>query len=221
MSKTSALLVGFALAAASIAAALVATAQPTAPQSTSLFPNSTDIGVTQPGATTYRPVTQTYELTGGGADMWGGADAFRFAWTRVSGDASLTATVVFPPGNHPPNEKAVLIFRQSLDPGSPYADIAIHADGHITLQYRLMRGGPTADVTAAIRNAKTLSITRHGDSFTASVSGPGGQLADFAHIDIPLQDPIYAGLGVCSHDANGLVTVTFSSIYFSRSPIHP
>ena len=61
--------------------------------------------------------------------MWGGADAFRFAWTRVSGDASLTATVVFPPGNHPPNEKAVLIFRQSLDPGSPYADIAIHADG--------------------------------------------------------------------------------------------
>jgi len=226
MPRTFASLVGFALAAACIAAVLGATAQPAAPQTrpheaVGLFPNSTDVGITQAGSTTFNPATQSYELIGGGADMWGGADAFRLAWTRISGDASLAATVVFPPGNHPPNEKAVLIFRQSLDPASPYADIAIHADGHITLQYRLMRGGPTADVTAAIRNAKTLSIGRHGDRFTASVTGLDGQLADFANIDIPLQESIYVGLGVCAHDAAGVATVTFSDVHLSGLSIHP
>jgi TolB protein len=225
MPKPSALFVALTLAGACIAAVLGAAAQPAAPQNTSLFPDSTDIGITQPGATTWNPATQTYELTGGGADMWGGADAFRFAWTRISGDATLTATVVFPPGSHPPNEKAVLIFRQSLDPSSPYADVAIHADHHITLQWRSNLGMFTQDVTAPSSTFGPIGISRHGNRFTAFATQRSGTLIDaqnkFAHVDLTLPDPVYIGIGVCAHDADGLATVTFSDVHLSSSATNP
>ena len=74
--------------------------------------------------------------------MWGTADAFHMSWICLSGDVTLTADVHFPPeGSAIPLKKAVLIVRQSLDPDSAYADVAVHGDGHITLQYRESKGG--------------------------------------------------------------------------------
>ena len=185
-----------------------------------LFPHSTDIGSTRHGATLFDPASGAWTITGGGADMWGRADAFRFAWQRIEGDATLTATIQFPPGQHPPNEKAVLIFRQSLDPGARYADVAIHADGHITLQWRDVHGGQTEDTTADQRathgGPATLRIQRVGDLFTASASGPDGTLTQFGSAVIAMHPPVYVGLGVCAHDANGLATVTFTHVTLKR-----
>jgi TolB protein len=200
-----------AVIAAAVAVAAQSGAPHEAPPPIGLFTESSDIGITQPGSTTYNPATQTYALTGGGADMWGAADAFHFAWTRLTGDATLTATIAFPPGTHPPNEKAVLIFRQSLDPGSPYADVAIHADGHVTLQWRSSQGAITEDATAP-PSLGTISIARQGNRFTAHASDSTGQLHPFAHIDVALRDPVYLGIGVCAHDATGLATVTFTEV---------
>jgi TolB protein len=214
MSKSSSFFATLALAATAIAATLAIAAQTGASQDATpsrLFTQSTDIGFTQPGSTTYNPTSQSYTLTGGGADMWGTADAFHVAWTRVSGDAALTATVAFPPGTHPPNEKAVLIFRQSLDPDSAYADVAIHADGHVTLQWRASQGAITQDATAPASRG-TISIARQANRFTALAFGADGKLAPFAHVDVALHDPIYVGIGVCAHDAAGLATVTFTNV---------
>jgi len=215
MPKPSSFVATLTLAAAAIAAAVAVAAQSGAPHEApppiGLFTQSTDIGLTQPGSTTYNPATQTYDLTGGGADMWGIADAFPFAWTQHTGDGSLTATIAFPPGTHPPNEKAVLIFRQSLDPNSPYADVAIHADGHVTLQWRTSQGAITEDATAP-PSLGTISIVRQGNRFTAHASDPTGHLNPFAHVDIALRDPIYLGIGICAHDAAGLATVTFTKV---------
>lgn len=186
-----------------------------------LFPHSTDVGSARHGGTAFDPVTGAYTITGGGADLWGSADAFRFAWQRIEGDATLTATIQFPPGHHQPNEKAVLIFRQSLDPAARYADVAVHADGHITLQWRDVYAGQTDDVTDEVVAAKnhvvTLRIDRVGDLFTASAAGPGGKLTQFGSAVIALRDPVYLGLGVCAHDANGLASVTFSQVTLRHS----
>jgi TolB protein len=181
-----------------------------------IFPGSTDIGAAQKGSSEFDPATATYRIAGGGADMWGAADAFHLDWQALVGDAALTAAVRFPPGTHPPNEKAVLIFRQSLDPGSMYADVAIHADGHITLQYRAVPNGPTDDILAPQHGSPDqptpLRIVRKGDVFEAWAPGPDGRLVKFASAVIALHDPMYVGLGVCAHDAKGLATVTFSQV---------
>jgi len=177
-----------------------------------ILAGASDIGKARAGATVYEPAGKVYRVTGGGADMWGAADAFHYGWVRLSGDAAVAADIHFPAGSLAPLEKAVLVFRQSLDPGAPYADIAIHGDGHITLQYRSTAGGKTEDVTAAERGATRLRIERAGNRFTAYTGSADGKLTAFANISIALSDPIYAGIGVCAHDAEGLVTVSFSNL---------
>jgi TolB protein len=177
-----------------------------------IFSGSSDVGKTRAGSTVYDAAGKTYRVTGGGADMWGDADAFHFTWVRLSGDAALTADVQFAPGSHAPLEKAVLIFRQSLEPGSPYADIAIHADGHITLQYRATAGGKTADVTATERGSTRLRIERAGNKFTTSIGSADGNMTSFSSQEIALGDPVYAGIGVCAHTAEGLTTANFSNV---------
>jgi TolB protein len=208
-------------AAVTLAASGMVVAQQRANARRGIFEGSSDVGKTRAGSTVYDPAGSVYRVAGGGADMWGAADAFHFSWVRLSGDAALTADVHFPAGTGSPLEKAVLIFRQSLDPGAPYADIAIHADGHITLQYRSAAGGKTEDVTAAEHGSTRLRIERAGNRFTASTGSAGGKLTAFSTSTIALDDPVYVGIGVCAHDAEGLTTVSFSNVSIRRSRRRP
>ncbi len=188
------------------------------PRMQGIFEGSDDIGHAQIGSTLYNPAKASYEIRGGGNDVWGTADDFRFTWTRLSGDGSLAADLHVDAPVTYRLSKGMLMFRQSLDPGSPYADIAIHADGHITLQYRLTQGGETKDVTLPEHNVRHLRIVRHGDVFTvyaqsgnSATSGNSTRTAA-PSISIPMHDPVYVGLGVCSHNTDDLQTVTFSKV---------
>jgi TolB protein len=124
-----------------------------------------------------------------------------------------------------PLEKGVLIFRQSLDPGSAYADVAIHGDGHITTQYRKTTGGKTEDTTSTAHGAvggwTRLQIVRRGDEFTVSavpVSGAVDQpMVASEPVTVVLRGPVYVGIGVCAHDADGLATVTFRRVKVERA----
>jgi hypothetical protein len=181
-----------------------------------LFEGSTDVGAALKGSTVFDRKSGEYRLTGGGADMWGEADAFRFTWSKLAGDATLSADVHFPPGPLVPLEKAVLIFRQSLEPGSAYADVAIHGDGHITLQFRAVAGGKTEDTTSTEHGATRLRIERRGDQFAISAGPEDGKMVASPPVTIVLHDPVYVGLGMCAHDAKGLAAVTFANVKLER-----
>jgi TolB protein len=182
-----------------------------------LFEGSTDVGNTIKGATVYDPASREYRVTGGGADMWGAADAFHLSWVRLSGDVTLTADVRFPAdGGAIPLKKAVLIVRQSLDPASPYADVAIHGDGHITLQYRAAQGGETADTTSTEHGSTRLRIERKGDQFTMYAGPSSGKLVASAPVTIILHDPVYVGIGMCAHKADAVETAVFSNVKINQ-----
>jgi hypothetical protein len=183
------------------------------------FQGSTDIGQTKPGSTVYDTASESYLVTGGGADMWGGADAFHMSWIRMAGDGSVAADIHFPAGDLPKLEKAVLIFRQSLDPGSPYADIAIHGDGHITLQYRTVQGGETEDTVAPAHGSTRLRIERKGNGFTAYTGSTDDDMSGFSSTQVEMKGPVYVGIGVCAHDADGLAGVTFSNVVMGKPPV--
>jgi TolB protein len=183
-----------------------------------LFEGSSDIGSTQKGSTVYDAGSGEYRVSGGGADMWGAADAFHMSWVRLSGDVTLTADVRFPAdGGAIPLKKAVLIVRQSLDPGSAYADVAIHGDGHITLQYRATQGGETADTTSTEHGSTRLRIVRKGNQFTAYAGPADGKLTASAPVTIVLRDPVYVGIGMCAHKADAVETAVFSNVKLERS----
>jgi TolB protein len=199
-----------------LGSAIMVTSQPTQPGHYGLFSGQSDIGIGYPGDVTYNPYTGVFQVTGGGADIWGTADAFHLAWVKFQVDAALSADIEFPAQVPSPLAKAVLIFRQSLDPASAYADVAIHADGHITLQYREKAAGPTADATSPLHNSKRLRIERRGDVFTALAQADDGKMIPFSTYTVPMSGPVYIGIGSCPHDVKSTINIRFSNVTIER-----
>ena len=185
-----------------------------AQEAVGIFESHADVGnVLHPGSATYDGAKKTYTLTGSGENIWSTADAFNFAWKKVSGDVDLTADISFanPGGNE--HKKAVLMFRQSLDADSAYADVAVHGNGLIALQYRDEKSETTHEVQSNVSAPSKLRITRRGNYVYLSLAGPGQDLQySGASIRVPLQGTFYAGIGLCAHDKNAIETATFANL---------
>jgi Tol biopolymer transport system component len=180
---------------------------------TNLFDTQADLGVTpKTGSFAFDPATREYKLTGGGANIWGTEDAGFFAWRRLTGDITFTADVRFAGEGAVAHRKAVLMIRQDLTPGSAYADIAVHGDGLTSLQYRPTAGAVTAEVKSTVTGPTRIRIERRGNMFTVYAGKAGQELVAAGPQTVNLTDPVYLGLGVCSHDANVLETAVFSNV---------
>ena len=180
---------------------------------TGLFSGASDIGQTQPGSNQFDPATGNYTVKGGGFDVWSTHDDFHLTWVRFNGDGSLTADIqVAQPAVHA-KAKGILMFRQTLAPGSAYADVALHGDGHIDLQWRAAENGETRDTDVPAHGATRVRLVRQGDLFTAfAIDADGHQSPSGPSITVPMHGPVYVGLGVCSHSSTALQTVTFSNV---------
>jgi TolB protein len=195
---------------------LVASAQQI-PAGMGIFERNTDVGENpKSGNVQYDPATREYRVTGGGANIWSTVDAFHYAWKQVSGDFALTADVRFVGEGAVAHRKAVLMVRQSLDPAAAYADVALHGDGLTALQYRPAAGGDTQEVRSSETGPVHLRIERRGNQFTMYAGKPDGKLVASEPVTLKLEDPIYVGIGVCSHDANILETAIFSNVSIEK-----
>jgi hypothetical protein len=182
-------------------------------QTLGLFESHSDVGDTpKKGSVEYDSSSGEYRITGGGANMWAATDAFQFVWKKLSGDVTLTADVRFIGTGAVEHRKAALIIRQSLEPDSAYADVARHGDGLTSLQYRLTPHAVTEEVRSPVNGPVRIRIERRGDQFTMYAGSPGEELKPSGPVTVVLHDPVYAGLAVCSHDANILETAIFSNV---------
>jgi TolB protein len=179
-----------------------------------IFTDEGSVGVTPPGSKAqYDPAAGVYQITGGGADIWDTTDAFYFVWKKMSGDLSLTADVQFLGDSTAPRRKAVLMIRQSLDPGSPYADAVSHGNGLTSLQFRGAPNALTYQIFTQVDPPARVRIVRQGNRFTMFSGKPNGELKPSGPLEsITLKDPVYVGIGVCSHVAGALETAAFSNV---------
>ena len=164
------------------------------------------------GSASYDSGTATYTVTGSGANIYGREDAFHFLWKKVSGDLVLTTDTEFVTVGGHAHKKAGWMVRADLSPDAIYADAMVHGDSLIVLQYRTETGGITKEVQSAIRGSATMQLERTGDLFTLYVSPADGMRRVVGSVTIPVPDSAYAGLVVCSHDAEASTTVRFSGV---------
>jgi hypothetical protein len=144
--------------------------------------------------------------------MWGQADAFHFLYRQASGDLTLSATVRFLGAGGVAHKKAGWMVRQGLGPSAPYADVVVHASGLTSLQYRSAEGGPTQEIQSKISMPETIRLVRLGNSFSLWAARAGGPLELAGSVEVPLHDPVYVGLAVCSHDAAVLEEAAFANV---------
>jgi Tol biopolymer transport system component len=186
-----------------------------------IFEAHSDVGITpKPGSATYDPATAEYRVTGGGANMWAGVDAFHFVWKKVNGDFDLNALVHLVGAGAEDHRKAALVVRQSLDPNSAYADVAVHGDGLTALQFRPVAGAETAEVRSPVSAPGSILLSRRGAQLTMSARSAAGTdpFVPSGPVTLEFTGPVYVGLGVCSHDANVLETAVFSKVVLRELP---
>ena len=207
----------------SIAAALLAALALAQTSDLGIFTDQGSVGQTPPGCKAqYDAATGEYRITGGGANIWGATDAFSFVWKKVSGDITLTADVQFPGPSAAEHRKAVLMVRQSLDPSSAYADAVSHGNGLTSLQFRGATGEATYQVFTQVEEPARVRIVRQGSRYTMYSGKPGAELKPSGPVEyISLKDPVYVGLGVCSHVATTLETAVFSNVKLDVTPPVP
>ncbi|MHC4426255.1 MAG: TolB family protein [Planctomycetota bacterium] len=178
-----------------------------------IFDNSSDIGlVERAGSARFNQSSNEYQITGGGANIWGEKDAFQYLWRRDSGDLSLTAKIRWIGEGKNAHRKAGWMIRQSLTPSSPYADAVVHGDGLISLQFRKTKGGPTEEIKSPISAPAFVRFERSGQVFSLCVSKDGKVYQPAGSISVPLKDPVHVGLVVCSHDDTTTETAVFSHV---------
>lgn len=178
-----------------------------------MFENQGDIGpVLKPGKVIYDAKKQEYTITGSGTNMWGGSDEFRFLWKRLKGDFILTARVRFIGKGVDPHRKIGWIIRPSLDPDSPHVDAVAHGDGLTSLQFRLAKGGQTAQIQSSVKGADIIQLERKGDTYLMSVARYGESFVIDKTTNPAIGDDVYAGLFVCSHNKDVEETAVFSNV---------
>lgn len=187
---------------------------------TGVFSQQADVGaVSRPGTAAFAAATGTYTLGASGANIWGTVDAFGFVWKQVSGDLALAADIAFVGTGGQVNRKACLMFRQSLDPASPYVDVAVHGDGHTALQFRGEAGGSTTTIQCPGAAPRRVRLEKRGRCITLSIAGANGELAPSGcAVRLELAGPFYVGLAVCAHDNAAFETATFSAVELGAPP---
>jgi TolB protein len=162
-----------------------------------------DIGdVKNAGSVVFDPATERFTMKGSGSNMWAANDEFHFAWKRMKGNIVVQAGVQFTGETGEPHRKLGVMIRKSLEPDSPYVDIAVHGNGFTSMQFRSTPGGATEQLPAPILGPNFIQLERHDNQYTMSVAWSGSPFASPRSVEIDLGDEVYVGLYVCSHNAD-------------------
>ena len=110
------------------------------------------------------------------------------------------------------------MIRQSLDPASAYADAVSHGNGLTSLQFRGAAGENTYQVFTQVDEPARIRIVRQSSRYTMYSGKPGDDLKPSGPVEyVGLKDPVYVGLGVCSHVATTIETAVFSNVKLETS----
>ena len=170
-------------------------------------------GVAISGATSF--ASNTFTLSGSGADVWGTADEFHFAYRQLSGDGTIVARVASLQ-NVDQWTKAGVMLRQSLTPGSAHAFMLVTPAGStkgMAFQRRTATDSSSTHTAGGDGAAPVwVRLTRSGDTITAYRSPDGVTWTAVGSDTIPMTATVYAGLAVNSHNAGAQATATFDNV---------
>jgi hypothetical protein len=157
----------------------------------------------------------TYTLSGAGNDIWSINDAFRFVYQSYTGDVDIRARVTGLTNTHPWAKAGVMI-RNSNDPKAMNVMMLISAANGASFQNRYRHGEITAATVAPATAPSWVRIVRSGNTFTGYVSSDGEEWTQVGTpIERSMNERVFVGLAVTSHNTNALATGTFTDVSVS------
>jgi regulation of enolase protein 1 (concanavalin A-like superfamily) len=153
-----------------------------------------------------------FTVSGSGADIWGTADGFRYAYQPLPGDGEIVARVTAVQ-NTSSFAKAGVMIRQSLQAGSPHVilDSRPNSAG-IELMTRAAANGQTSYLGgSSLGTPVWLRLSRSGGTVTAAVSSNGTAWTTSGSAPLPTGNAL-VGLVVSSVNNSQLNTSTFDNV---------
>lgn len=178
-----------------------------------IFYDHTDIGdVKHPGDVSYHHTDQEYLIEGSGENMWFGKDQFHYLWNSIQGDFILRARVKFVGDGVDPHRKVGWMARNNFHTDAEHVNAAIHGDGLVSLQFRKERGGATEEITSEDKSPDIIQLERKGNAFIMGTAKMGEPLTKVTLEDASLNNEIFIGLYVCSHNPDITEKAIFSNV---------
>ncbi|MEY4939371.1 MAG: hypothetical protein RIQ93_1106 [Verrucomicrobiota bacterium] len=163
-----------------------------------------------------------FSLTGSGADIWDGADEFRYRYQSWTGDGEMTARLTAMTNTHG-WAKAGVMFRETLAANSRHALMCVSATNGTAFQGRAVTGGPGLSVsgTGGSTLPRWVRLRRQGNAFTGYESANGVTWTQVSTLTLDSPATIYVGLAVTSHNDGVLCTATFDNVANSGGSAPP
>lgn len=178
-----------------------------------IFENAVDVGpVKHPGNTAYDAETETYTLSGAGANIWFKKDEFHFAYKKLKGDFVLQTRATLLGKGVDPHRKFGWMIRTRLDTSAAMVCATVHGDGLTAIQYRKKDGMNVEEVKSPVKMPDMIQIERRGRSFFLSVAKYGDPFWTVEVPDFDFPPELLAGLFVCSHNADVVERAVFDNV---------
>jgi len=151
-------------------------------------------------------------MTAAGADIFGTADQFHFAYKQFSGVGSIKAKVLSV-SNTDLWAKAGVMIRETLAADSTHVMVVVTPGSGVSLQERSTTGGVSEEVTVAgVRAPQWVRLTRSANTFKGEYSANGLVWKPVGSVTIPMLTDVYIGLCLTSHNVNAMCTANFSNL---------
>jgi hypothetical protein len=175
-----------------------------------------DIGVVgTPGSSII--TGNSFQISGGGSDIWGSADAFHFVYRQWSGNGTFVArlaSLTTPAGSA--FSMGALMFRETLSADSRHASLMVTSDGKAKFRRRTSTGGSTASNGPSAGSTtipRWLKLVRNGNTFTSFISANG---VDWTPVYVPtsvtLPNTVYVGMPVLRNGGSAPASATFDNV---------
>jgi TolB protein len=173
---------------------------------TGIFLQGSDIGNPKiAGSSVYNKSDQSYNLKGGGYNIWFARDEFYFLSKKVKGDFILTANFEFVGKGKEAHRKTGWMIRESPDETSPHISGTLHGDGLTVLQWRGEKGAemrdPQDEIFAPDSGYNVIQLERTGKKIimrAAKYGKPFDIIGTHEMVNMP--DEVLAGPFICSHN---------------------
>jgi fibronectin type 3 domain-containing protein len=174
----------------------------------------------QPGSASWNGSLWT--VSGGGADIWGSADHFNYAYESSGDNAVISAQVTSMDGTDG-WAKAGVMFRDDTTPGSMFADVVATPAQGVSFQWRVSPAGSCAYTqVAGVVAPVWVMLARTGTVFSAFYSTAASTWNQIGtNQTISLASSGLAGLAVTAHSNALLNSATFSDVTLTNLPPFP
>jgi hypothetical protein len=175
---------------------------------------SVDIGSPSPAGST-NTITDgvDYDITAGGANIWGSSDQFRYAYEQVTGDFDVKVQITGLTAADP-KAKAGIMARSSLDANAANAYMRLNpiASNGPRFAYRTTDGGSTGTFGSGTGTAPMwVRLQRVGNTFTGYVSSDDVNWTLVGSSSITMGQTIYLGLATAADTAGQTAVANYRS----------